>query len=91
MIPWGGSTRHWMPSNLRRAPRRVPAPYIRGQLDVWGWVFLMSESRGLKRAGRDATVRELMQTRAKVVELNEPPRVHRRPAGLSLRGSVGAS
>lgn len=39
------------------------------ELEDWRRVFLESGSRGLKRAGRDPTERELVRTRAKVGEL----------------------
>lgn len=39
------------------------------ELEDWRRVFLESGARGLKRAGRDPTERELIRTRAKVGEL----------------------
>lgn len=39
------------------------------ELEDWRRVFLEGGTRGLKRAGRDPTERELIRTRAKVGEL----------------------
>lgn len=39
------------------------------ELEDWRRVFLESGGRGLRRAGRDPTERELIRTRAKVGEL----------------------
>jgi len=52
---------------LEEVSREIQVPAH--EIEDWRRVFLKSGSRGLKRADRDPTERELVRTRAKVGEL----------------------